>query len=309
MEGMELSDTLRGETPCKPGKKLVEAGVWQVPPEERPKNWKDLAPVTDPWATHPAIAAPENAVLAADKPKKESEAKNGAKPVKERRKHRKKPEPAPPIDNRPAIVFDKIETPEGVDFSIRIEPGKEMTATKRVEERVETRVTESTVTVTESAPALPAPQEEATSKKSLLVQPCVPNYQVATFYLPADGTAAARALDVLIEMADIEDADAEWQRYDTLMTELWDRQAEAKQYRDAKKITDSILKPWLEEQMPTEWQEDEIWINSWKDLWQRVHGALMDLMVKEEARHDRAVKKEREENRAECDKKLKAVKK
>jgi hypothetical protein len=110
----------------------------------------------DPWTEHPAVAAPDIAVGEPPKirgHKAKQRIEDNAAAMRARNGKAQTAAPAAPApDNRLAIVFDKIETAEGVDFAIRIEQivpgvtkidrlgGGEMKVTKQAEDLVETRL-------------------------------------------------------------------------------------------------------------------------------------------------------------------------
>ena len=224
----------------------------------------------------------------------------------------------------------------------------EMTATKRVEERIETRVTESTVRMSESdqsepppviTPVIEEPKQawlRATTWEGKLLEkfpsldPTWPD-ELQTFwfhamdrlqgigvdvarkpldlanlpprgvvvaptprpdsYLPPDGEDAKRVLDLheKLSLIDMEEMCGDWEN---VHAELWDISDGIAQYRQAKTITDAILKPWLDEQFEFDIFDEEAYGGTWSDLWKRVHGALHREIAEAAERQQKAVTKE-----------------
>jgi len=159
-------------------------------------------------------------------------------------------------------------------------------STERVEERVETRVTERSVTLSAPDPtqashaviSLPAASNKITDSRPAPVRP--------ESYLPADGEAAKIVLDLHEQIAALDDEDCP----DGLMDRLWEVQHGVKQYRDAKATVDKILGPWMDDNFAGLFLEEE-WTPAWSELWRIVHGAVMQQMQVGEERQKKAVTK------------------
>lgn len=113
-------------------------------------------------------------------------------------------------------------------------------------------------------------------------------------YLPTDGEDAKRAADLLYIIASVDPDGGDWEKHQNAMDELWSGVDDRiKFHRDAKSIVDSVLGPWLDVHFELNIFDEELWADTWRELWERVHVALCDQFRDAAKTQDEAITKER----------------
>lgn len=185
-------------------------------------------------------------------------------------------------------------------------PTDAVTSTQLTEERIETRRTETTVTMPAPAECKPVAAPTPLVESATIAPTVEQSSTVATTprpesYLPEHGKAALEILDLHEKIANIEDYDEHVGDHDRLCDRIWEVQDGVRDYRIAKRTTDKILKPWLEENFEDlDCFEEILWASCWKDLWERVHGAMLNLISQAEAKESRAIARERRDIKSEA---------